>query len=117
MATVLVAVLPLPSVDGHSRAHTLVASTAFVALAVWPAAAARRGDASAARGGGVPWALRPATVVAASTVLLGLVGWLAVELSGGEHVGLAERFAAGGQALWPLVTVLSAVRSDARRRP
>lgn len=100
VATVLVAVFPLPADDGSSIAHTAVAGTAFLALAVWPALAGRRGDST------VPGPLRPAVSVAAAAVLLGLVGWFGAELtSDSDRVGLSERVAAGAQSLWPLVAV------------
>ncbi len=99
LATVGVAAFPLPGGDGGSVPHTVAASLAFGALALWPALAARRGGH--ARVG------RLATVV-----LLGLVGWFAVEL-GGPRSGLAERVAAAAQALYPA----AAARLPAVRRP
>ena len=94
VATVLVAVFPLPADESGSAAHTVVAGSAFLALAVWPALAWRRG---------APVPLRPAASVAAAAALLGLVGWFGAELtSDSDRVGLAERVAAGAQALWPL---------------
>ena len=58
-----------------------------------------------------PWGLRPVVAAAASVVLLALVGWFAVELSDdGDLIGLTERLAAGAQAVWPLVVVLSVRR-------
>jgi hypothetical protein len=73
---------------------------AFVALAVWPALAWRRRAAApvlTARAG-----------AGAAAVLLCLVGWFAVELTQeGQRVGLAERLAAGAQALWPLAVVVA----------
>jgi hypothetical protein len=57
----------------------------------------------------VPPAFRPWVAGAAAGVLLGAVGWFVVELAtGGRAVGLAERVAAGAQAVWPLLAVLSA---------
>lgn len=98
VATVLVAVFPLPADESGSTAHTIVAGTAFLALAVWPALAGRRDAAH----GAAP--LRPVASVAAAAVLLGLVGWFGAELtSDGDRVGLTERVAAGAQSLWPLV--------------
>jgi hypothetical protein len=58
VATVLVAVFPLPAA-GAAAAHAVAAGVAFVALAVWPALARRRGR----RG---PAALRPVVSVAAA---------------------------------------------------
>jgi len=101
VATVLVAAFPLPQV-GTSANHSLAAGVAFVSLAVWPALAWRRGT---------PAALRPVAATGAAVVLLGLVGWFGVALHDGTRVGLAERVAAGAQALWPLVVVLTARRS------
>jgi hypothetical protein len=103
VATVLVAVFPLPAA-GAAPAHAVAAGVAFVALAVWPALAWRRGG----RG---PAALRPVVSVAAAVALLGLVAWFGGTLSSGGRVGLAERLAAGAQACWPLVAVLSSRRA------
>lgn len=97
VATVLVAVFPLPADESGSMEHTVVAGTAFLALAVWPAGAWRRAAAGP---------LRPTVSLAAAAALLGLVGWFGAELSAdGDRVGLAERVAAGAQSLWPLAAV------------
>lgn len=113
-ATMLVAAFPLP-VTGSSGAHTMAATVAFVALAAWPALASRR-----AVRGPVPWALRPRPSLVAAAVLLGLVGWFAIALGTGLSVGLAERVAAGAQALWPFVVAVSVAltgrTADASRR-
>ncbi|BEL04179.1 hypothetical protein Q0Z83_023700 [Actinoplanes sichuanensis] len=101
VATVLVAAFPLPAA-GTSPEHAAAATAAFVALAMWPAPARRRGPA--------PAMLRPAASFAAALVLVGLIGWFAVTLSTGGPVGLAERLAAGAQACWPLIVVLSSRR-------
>jgi hypothetical protein len=45
-----------------------------------------------------------------------LLGWfVVVEVAGGSQAGLAERAAAGGQALWPMAVALAARREQ--RRP
>jgi hypothetical membrane protein len=94
-ATLAVALFPQPA-HGGSVAHTVAASVAFVSLAAWPLVAARRDSLAPL--------LRRSVSAAATLVLLTLVTWFAVELHGG-HRGLAERAAAGAQALWPLVVV------------
>lgn len=99
VCTVGVAAFPLP-VSGGSAAHTTVAVLAFGALATWPFLTARRE---------APLVLRPGVSVPAGLLLSALVGWFAIELKGGHRVGLAERAAAGAQALWPLA-VVAAVR-------
>ncbi len=104
VATVLVAAFPLHA-DGGSSEHGIVATIAFVALAAWPALAWRRRARA--------WALRRGPALTATALLAAGTVWFAVELDG-PRVGLAERVAAGTQAVWPLVAVLSA-RAPARR--
>lgn len=104
VATVMVAAFPQPA-HGNSVAHTVAATVAFVALGAWPALAAPRRSPA-------PLLSRPASL-AASSVLLGLVAWFAAELHGGQR-GLAERTAAGAQALWPLAVVVTTRRARAR---
>ena len=106
-ATVLVAVFPLPADDSGSVAHMVVAGAAFLALAVWPAAAWVRGG---------PGPLRPAASLTAAALLTGLVSWFGAEVvADSGRVGLSERVAAGAQALWPLA-VVGGVLLAARRR-
>jgi len=108
LATILVAVFPLPVGGGSSSAHIAAAAVAFVSLALWPAFAWVR---SAGSGRTVAVLLRPKASLAAAGVLLLLLAWFFVEqLSGGPMVGLSERVAAGAQSVWPLAVVLSARR-------
>jgi len=101
VATLLVAASPLPRTGG-SAPHGVAATIAFASLALWPLLATGRAP-------GTPWPLRPAASLTATAVLLTLVGWFAVQLSGdGAWIGAAERAAAGAQAIWPLVVVLAA---------
>jgi hypothetical membrane protein len=104
VATLFVAGIPLPA-DGNSPAHALAAGTSFLALGVWPIFASRRAAPNVA--------LRVDVSVAATGILLGLVVWFVVELRR-TRSGLAERAAAGAQALWPAVVVITSRR--ARRR-
>jgi hypothetical membrane protein len=102
LATVAVAAFPQPR-HGSAAAHVISATIGFVALALWPALAGR-GDG---------WfALSRRTSIAASLVLLALLGWFGVAL-GGHDVGLAERFLAGAQSLWPVVVAVSNCRTPA----
>ena len=112
VATVLVAAFPVRAGAGRSVPHTVAAAAAFVALAAWPAVGGRRGA-------GLPWGLRAGVSAGASAALFGLLGWFYVELStGGLQLGLAERVAAGAQALWPLVVVITCYwRQSLARRP
>jgi hypothetical membrane protein len=100
VATVLVAAYPLTVGAGSSRAHTFAATVALGSLAIWPAAAWRRSPET-------PPPLRPAVCAAASLALLGGLAWFGYELgTDGSRIGLAERVAAGSQAVWPLVVVV-----------
>lgn len=97
VATLLVAAFPQPA-RGNSVAHTIAAAVAFTCLGVWPLLAARRRPCAPL--------LTRAAAGAATALLLGLVIWFVAEIHGGER-GLAERAAAGAEALWPLVVVLT----------
>lgn len=106
VATVAVSTLPLPA-RGTSEAHGRVALFAFVALAVWPALGVRSSG---------PVALRKRTGVTATVVLLFVLGWFGVSLQTGHLVGLSERFAAGAEAFWPMLVVVSVVSTSAHAR-
>ncbi len=109
VATVLVAAFPLPRA-GSSGAHQLAATAAFACLALWPALSRVPGSA--------PQPIPPAVMRAAAVVLVTLVVVFCVALGTGVLVGLAERVAAGAQALWPLATVLALhPRTRAALRP
>ena len=104
VATVLVAAFPLPDGDAGSVAHTAAAGVAFVSLSAWPALSWRRGTRR-------PEPVRPVVALGAAAVLVGLLGWFAAELAADDgRVGLAERVAAGAQALWPLTAVVASRR-------
>jgi hypothetical membrane protein len=113
LATLLVAAFPLPGGERSSSAHTAAAAAAFVSLAVWPAFAWNHPLTS---GRTVPVLLRPQASSAAACTLLAFLAWFFVELLvSGQRIGLAERVAAGSQALWPLAVVVSAQRSQPNR--
>ena len=97
LATLLVAAFPQPAF-GNSVAHTGAATVAFVALAIWPVLAARRQTPAPL--------LTYGASIAATAIMITLVLWFVVEIHGG-HRGVAERFAAGMEALWPLAVVVS----------
>ncbi|MET7426280.1 DUF998 domain-containing protein [Dactylosporangium sp. NPDC005555] len=97
VATVLVAAFPLPA-TGSSVAHQLAATTAFACLALWPALGRVPG--------GAPQPIPAALLRGATAVLSALVVLFCLALAAGVLVGLAERLAAGAQALWPLATVI-----------
>jgi len=105
LSTLLVAAFPLPTGGGSSTTHTAAAAVSFVSLAVWPAF-----GCTGRLGREKPQAALLAARVCGSVtgMLLLTVAWFFTELLvSGQRVGLAERVAAGAQALWPLAVVVS----------
>ncbi len=101
-ATIMVSALPLPP-SGTSQAHGLVALVGFMAMALWPLAAARRSAVADV----TPWAFRLPVAIAATVVLLVINSWFGLSLLPHEMVGVSERASAAAEALWPLAVVLS----------
>jgi hypothetical membrane protein len=107
-AVVLVAAFPETAGGGGPMAHTFWSTFAFVALAVWPLAASRRGPLA-------PASLRAGVCAVAAGILFGLLVWFYTELIGaGWQLGLAERVLAGAEAGWPLMVVLACRWSQSR---
>ncbi|MEU1589880.1 DUF998 domain-containing protein [Micromonospora sp. NPDC005710] len=111
LATLVLVAFP-QNPGGDSTTHAVAAGVAFGALAVWPALAGP-GRATPSpdqehrhpSDGGRDPVRRVA--LAAAALLLGLVGWFAVELfTDGTWIGLTERLAAGAEAVVPLAAVL-----------
>ncbi|CAN7283542.1 DUF998 domain-containing protein [Knoellia sp. LjRoot47] len=99
LATVAVALVPLPSRSDGSALHTAVAALSFVLLALWPWFAAHA-DATPL--------LRPPVARSASVVLLVLVATLPLGTRAGMPFGAHERIVAALLALWPLATAVAA---------
>jgi hypothetical membrane protein len=94
-ATVPVAMFPQPH-SGSSSAHVTAATIGFVALATWPALAARRGCSLL---------LTTKASFIATAVLIALLVWFATSLDATD-IGLAERALAGSESLWPLAVAI-----------
>ena len=96
VGTVAVAVFSQPR-QGNSVEHTAAAAVAFGALSVWPLLAD-------------PVLPVPPLLTGVASCrrrrLVGAVVWFAAEVHGGQR-GLAERTAAGLEALWPLAVVVT----------
>ncbi len=95
------ATLAVAAAAQPSPLHSPAAAVAFAALTLWPAFSR------------LP---RPAVGIGATVVLLILLGWFAVEIRGGDALGLSERVLAGAQALWPLIVVVVVAVGQHRRR-
>ncbi|MET8121252.1 DUF998 domain-containing protein [Micromonospora sp. NPDC005189] len=114
-----------PQRPGGSTTHAVAAGVAFGALAVWPALAVPR-EAAPSLGrdqrhppdGSAPDGTARWTALAVAAVLLGLLGWFAVEFfADGAWIGLTERLLAAGEAFVPLAAVLAALASARRSGP
>lgn len=103
VATILVAAFPEPS-GGTSDKHGAAAAIASSAVAVWPALGVRRDPRTL-------WVLRPAVSFTVTVVMIGLLAWFASELQSGMLAGLWERVAAGAEALWVAVAVVTLHRA------
>ncbi|MEU8330810.1 DUF998 domain-containing protein [Micromonospora sp. NPDC048839] len=121
LATLVLVAFPQRPGDG-STIHVVAAGVAFVALAVWPALAVPRRAASPGRDdrhspdGSAPSGPAHWIPLAVTAVLLGLLGWFAVELfTDGALIGLTERSLAAAETAVPLAAVLTALA--AQRRP
>lgn len=90
VATILLAALPLPAAGEGSLAHTMVAGTAFVALAVWPWWLVRAGPLQ--RG------VTTGFVVLVASLLMTI---------GTPAFGVHERLVAAALALWPWVNAVA----------
>lgn len=99
LATVAVALVPLPSRGESSAPHVVVATLSFVLLAAWPWFAAGASRAPL---------LRRLVARPVSAFLLLLVASLAVGNQAGMPFGAHERIVAGVLALWPFATAVSA---------
>ncbi|WP_353951572.1 DUF998 domain-containing protein [Knoellia sp. S7-12] len=99
LATIGVALVPLPSRSDGSLAHTVVASVSFVLLALWPWFGADRS--------GTPL-VQPRVARPAAALMLVLVASLTVGARAGMPFGAHERVVAALLALWPLATAVTA---------
>jgi len=104
LATAGVAAAPLGLSAGGDHRHAVVATVAFLSLALWTTP--WRPGAGPGRAGWVVTAL-----------LVAELAWFFSQLTtGGPLLGLSERVAAGSQALWPLAVVVLVRRRERVRR-
>lgn len=102
LATVLVAIFPLPSSNGSGVAHGVTAGASFIGLALWPVLARNVRAQNPTLRGGVP-------LLATTLLSLLVLAFFVASTTGAGGVGLLERVAAGAEALWPLVVVATGI--------
>jgi hypothetical membrane protein len=103
-----VALFPEPD-SGATFQHTTSTTVGFIALALWPSMAARRGAAW-------PWPLRTTPAISVTALLFGGAVWFLDVLHHHGPIGASERVLTTAQAVWPLVVALACVSRAARRR-
>lgn len=108
IACVAVALFPEPD-SGAIVQHTASTTVGFIALALWPVMAARRGDAW-------PWPLRTTPSVTVTAALFAGALWFLYILRHHGPIGSAERVLTTAQTVWPLVVAVACVWHAARRR-
>jgi hypothetical membrane protein len=112
LASLAVAVFPLPAGGGSSMAHNTAAIIGFVLLAAWPLLGMRfRRD--------FPWLVRPFGSVLGTVVLTALCLWFLAVWSSTSigYVGLVERIAADAESIWPAVVCTALFVRAGRLKP
>ena len=106
LAGVSIAASPDPA-RGATPRHLAWTVLGAVAIAVWPAFAARRASPR-------PLILSVYGSAAVTAVFVALLGWLLVETRDGSVLGLAERLTTSIQTCWPFIIAVALRRT--RRR-
>ncbi|MBM7439639.1 DUF998 domain-containing protein [Streptomyces sp. HB132] len=124
LSAMMLALFPAPS-SGGSFAHGVVVAVGFSLLAVWPVMAVRRDvpgrwappgrrPAGGTRAAVPPWGLRAGPSVTAAALMWLGGAWFLLALFVLDTAGAAERVITFAQSFWPLVVVLSCVRTAGR---
>ena len=111
LASLGVAVFPLPSVAGRSAIHNTFATIGFLLLALWPVLGMRfRRD--------YPWLVQPGGSILGSALLTAVGLWfLAVWLThSSPYIGVLERLAADAESLWPAIVATALFRAARLRQ-
>lgn len=102
IAAIGVASFPQPG-HGTSEGHAFFTGLGALAIAVWPALAARQES--------VLYAIGVGRSIAAIAVSMALFAWMALETRHGPLLGLAERTSSALQSCWPFAVALALRRS------
>ncbi|MFI1097560.1 DUF998 domain-containing protein [Streptomyces sp. NPDC020917] len=112
VAAIVLVLFPAPK-SGGSFAHGSVVAVGFSLLALWPVLACARAP-GAPLGTNTPWGLRTVPSLTASALMVAGAAWFLVELQLRGAAGIAERVLTAGQALWPVVVVVSCLFTPRR---
>ena len=98
LSSIGIAASPEP-VRGSTPQHLAWTALGAVAIAVWPAFAARRAPPR-------PLILSYGCVVV-TAVFIVLLGWLVIETQGGSDLGLVERLFLSTETCWPFIVAIA----------
>lgn len=99
LSSIGIAVSPEPA-HGSTPQHLAWTALGAVALAAWPAFAARRAPPR-------PLILSSYGCAVVTAVFVALLGWLVIETQGGSDLGLAERLFLSTETCWPFVVTIA----------
>jgi Protein of unknown function (DUF998) len=99
LSSIGIAASPEP-VRGSTPQHLAWTALGAVAIAVWPALAARRAPPR-------PPILSSHGRATVTAVFIVLLGWLVIETQGGTDLGLAERLFLSTETCWPFIVAIA----------
>ena len=99
LSSIGIAASPEPALGSTPR-HLAWTALGAVALAVWPALAARRAPPQ-------PPILSSYGRAVVTAVFIALLGWLVIETQGGTDLGLVERLFLSTETCWPFVVAVA----------
>jgi hypothetical protein len=104
LCSIGVATSPEPG-SGPGLVHLAWTVIGAVTIAVWPLTVGWRAVP--------PWAaVSPRAVLAATVLFVALLGWVLIEVHGGDALGAAERASTSIPTIWPLVVAVALRRRN-----
>ena len=99
LSSIGIAASPEPA-RGSTPQHLAWTALGAVAIAVWPAFAARRAPPR-------PLILSSYGCAIVTAVFIALLGWLVIETQGGSDLGLVERLFLSTETCWPFIAAIA----------
>ena len=99
LSSIGIAASPEPA-RGSTPQHLAWTALGAVAIAVWPAFAARRAPPR-------PLILSSYGCAIVTAVFIALLGWLVIETQGGSALGLVERLFLSTETCWPFIVAIA----------
>ena len=99
LSSIGIAASPEPA-RGSTAQHLTFTALGAVAIAIWPAFAARRAPPR-------PLILTSYGSAVVTAVFIALLGWLVIQTQGGNDLGLAERVFLSTETCWPFIVAIA----------